>query len=646
MRRFPVTRFLPLLAAAIAAFAEGGLVGDVRAGGPPPLPGQELGTQPGQVDPGSFASSDVCRNCHFSGAPSEAAYLPTDTWAGTMMANSLRDPAFQAALTVAEQDVPGLGTFCIRCHSPLAYVRGSATADPSGAASLADPIDVHGVSCEACHRMVEDPAADQEPFLIGNARIFVDATTGKRGPYVSCQTAPDDPACSLSPGHDTIQSPAHASAALCGQCHQVTLPGRKLRDARGVETAEDFPIDTTWAEWKSSAFAGDGEDARTCQACHMARDLDGPVCNVFDAVERSGPPQHAFVGGNHWGIRAVMEADPDRAAEYPSAFDTALDRTLASLAAAASVTIVDSDVPDQPGAPFAVTVRVENLTGHKLPTGYAESRRAWVAVSFASGQEEVFALGGYDDATGTIDAEDDTHVYRARHGRWDGAEATVDGHLALHDVIVEDTRIPPRGFVAGPTTTPVGDIDYADGNGGWNHFDQVTLQGALPVGMAGGDGVLRVTLYYQSMTREHVEFLEAENRTDERGERLLEIYEATEAAPPIAMASAELAIVIPQPGGTGGGGGGATSNAATTGGAVVTASGVTSGGGGSLLDDESQHGVADDGCGCRAAGTSTRAVAPWAGLLAVALAGLARARARRAPEPRRGLKTQIAERGS
>jgi hypothetical protein len=618
--RFPRSRLvLPLLASAAAA-----LGGDAMAGGP--LPGQELGTQPGAVDPASFASSDVCRNCHFSGAPSEAAYLPSDTWAGTMMANAMRDPVFLAALTVANQDEPGIGTFCIRCHSPLAFVRGSATADPTGAAALADPIDVHGVSCEACHRMNEDPLDDGEPFLIGNARIHVDDVPDKRGPWVSCTTAPDDPTCSLSPGHETVQSPAHASSALCGQCHQVTLPGRKLRDARGVETEEDFPVDTTWAEWKASAFAGDGEDARSCQDCHMARDVDGAVCTTFDATERTGPPQHAFVGGNHWGIQAVMEAYPERAAEYPSAFDTALDRTLTTLQSAAAVTVTGSEPPTEAGGAFTITVRVENLTGHKLPTGYAESRRAWIAVSFVAGEEEVFALGGYDASTGTIEGEGETHVYQARHGRWDGERAVADHHLALHDVIVEDTRIPPRGFVADATTMPVGAIDYDDGEGGLRHFDEVELQGTIPAGLPAGPGVLRATLFYQSMTREHVEFLAAENRTDERGTALADIYEATDGAPPIAIARAEVEITIPDPGGTGGGGGAgpATSSASAGAGTTsATALAATSGGGGTLIDEESQ-GSGDDGCGCRAAGSDLRgrglvAVLPAAAAIAAAL---------------------------
>jgi hypothetical protein len=46
-----------------------------------------------------------------------------------MMANAARDPVFFAALAVANQDLPSVGTFCIRCHAPIGFVRGHATPD-------------------------------------------------------------------------------------------------------------------------------------------------------------------------------------------------------------------------------------------------------------------------------------------------------------------------------------------------------------------------------------------------------------------------------------------------------------------------------------------------------------------------------------
>src|SRR4051812_9701964 len=86
------------------------------------------GTKPGDlVSGGKFLNADGCSQCHGGGWMGDKTYLPSDTWAGTMMANAARDPVFFAALAVANQDAPGVGTFCIRCHTPIGFVRGHAT---------------------------------------------------------------------------------------------------------------------------------------------------------------------------------------------------------------------------------------------------------------------------------------------------------------------------------------------------------------------------------------------------------------------------------------------------------------------------------------------------------------------------------------
>src|SRR5262245_65715942 len=100
-----------------------------------------------------MASPAGCQSCHaglttLAGTP----YLAWDTWAGSMMANAARDPLFLAALTVAEQDRPGSGTFCLRCHTPSAFVESRAT--PGDGSGLTD-VDREGVHCAVCHRAVD-----------------------------------------------------------------------------------------------------------------------------------------------------------------------------------------------------------------------------------------------------------------------------------------------------------------------------------------------------------------------------------------------------------------------------------------------------------------------------------------------------------
>jgi hypothetical protein len=564
------------------------------------------GTKPGDLPNGGyFDAAEACANCHKakpSQPPEYREYFPIDTWAGTMMGNAARDPVFFAALTVANQDMDGAGTFCLRCHSPIGFVRGHAT--PADGSAF-DEIDQQGVGCDSCHRAtpLADPADPAFPYYLANAQLLYtdDINKTKHGPYADAN----------SPNHEAVQDLNIADSRFCGQCHQVTNPEVLLRDATGAPTTLEFPLDTTYEEWAASDYADGGASAQSCIDCHM-RKMAGewPITNLFQSPLRPDPRDHALVGGNHWGIQAVMQAYPERAMEHQQAFQMALDRTLESLESAATVTLVDAPAEVAPGATFEVRVRVENLTGHKFPTGYAESRRAWVALALvdAEGQERTL-LGGYDAATGEIQAEPPTHVYRAVHGLWNAAAGVgeKEEHLALHDMILSDTRIPPRGFVPSETTMPTAEIDFSDGAGGYRHFDEATFTVTAPVD-AHGAQKLSARVYYQSMTREYVEFLRTENTTDSRGEELHDIYMATGEAPPILVASAEGAVDLGERPGTGGGGpgsgGGDGSGGAGAGGTKPTAT------------EQGDEG----GCGCRAAGAADAGAGP---LTAAALAGLA-----------------------
>src|SRR5687768_18193674 len=115
----------------------------------------EGGTQPFELaiplDP-----PEGCVDCHGGFADS-----PIDAWEGTMMANAMRDPLFLAALTIANQDIPGIGDFCLRCHTPPGWLEGRCA---PGDTSLLIEEDFEGVTCDVCHRMVQAP----EGPLIGN----------------------------------------------------------------------------------------------------------------------------------------------------------------------------------------------------------------------------------------------------------------------------------------------------------------------------------------------------------------------------------------------------------------------------------------------------------------------------------------------
>lgn len=581
------------------------------------------GTKPGDLpNNGDFFSSETCTGCHRAlpntDPPQSKDYMPSDTWAGTMMANAWRDPVFTAALTIANQDVPGVGTFCIRCHTPIAFVRGRAT-PPDGSAfdpdtSLDGIVDGQGIGCDVCHRATTSPAPN-DPYILGNAQLVFgyeidpdEQKLIKYGPYENV----------ISEHHGGKKEPSLSNSRFCGQCHQVTNPEVMLRDASGTPTTIEFPLDTTFEEWASSDFRDGGPSEKSCVDCHMRR-KEGELSVAKFGPPRTNPRDHLIVGGNHWGIQAVMAADKNLAAERAASFQLALDRTLESLASAASVTLVEAPQQAAPGDEITVTVRVENLTGHKFPTGYAESRRAWIAVFLVdeAGVERPL-LGGYDADTGEIQHEPPTHEYRAVHGRWnnEAGKGEKEEHLALHDMIISDTRIPPKGFRASRTTEPTQEIDFSDGNGGYRNYDEASFTLTVPADAFGAQ-TLSARVYYQSMTREYVEFLRSENVTDDTGEKLMAIYEETGEAPPILVASEDAAIDLGAPPDTTG------SNGAGSG-----AGGSGDGGAGG---DGAANGARDDGgCGCRTPGNGNDRWLP-AALAALALASAAARRRRARP---------------
>jgi hypothetical protein len=497
----------------------------------------EQGDQPGQWDSGTPIESAVrCRGCHDRDSTfEETLYMPFDGWVGSMMANSQRDPLFRAALSVANQDVPNVGQWCLRCHSPQAYVRGHVMPPDAGGF---DAIDFEGVSCDVCHRSKVPANVVGAPF-VGNAQIYFEASTQKLGPY------PD----LLNSAHQGQQSSFTGSSELCGQCHSVHNPIGAWRAADGGTLAARFPLDTTYEEWKQSAFAQPDAGFASCADCHLPR-FGGPDGGTIYRVAKLGEPrerprQHALAGGNVWGLDAVQAANPTLAAEFAEQFALTKKFTLENLKGAATLELT-APTQVQAGTSAAVTVRVTNRTGHKLPTGYADGRR--VVVQLMVDGEVV--TGGFD--AGALLPDSQLRVYEVQHGR---AGVGVEEHLALHDAIVKDSRIPPRGFTPTAQTKPfgVGWFDLSDG--GIRDFDESSFNVPLKAELADGAKVtITARLLFQSTTPEYIHFLASENRTDESGRRLQEIYEATGKGAPIEMAKAQAELTVSRPSGAGGGG--------------------------------------------------------------------------------------------
>lgn len=520
------------------------------------------GTQPLSLTT-PISTPDNCTPCHSNyGSPSVE---PFRNWQGSMMAHSGRDPLMWAALAVSNQLAPHSGETCLRCHLPKGWLEGR-SAPEDGSQMTAD--DRQGVQCDACHRLVDPqnhpgaPAEDagilaglaQVPPTFGNAMMVVDPLDRLRGPFDILADLGFDP---HTPVRSTLVSPFHARSEMCGTCHNLRNPAFAKNpltgaweltpmDSANPDPGSGFPEQSTFDEWLQSAYAttaiyapqfgGNKTHVSTCQDCHMP-DVTGKDANL--GLTRTDLPLHTFAGANTF-IPRVLPFHPAFGAEVdPVALQDGIAASVANLRKAATVSGAISG--------GTLTVRVTNETGHKLPTGYPEGRRMWLAVRaldakrnvvFESGRY-VFStatLTGYGAAPGDPDHDPHLHVWEAEQGMSPEVAAAVglpagrSFHLSLNNVRLKDNRIPPRGFTnagfAAIDAEPVG-ATFADGQ----YWDDVTY----PVGTAAVTA--EVTLYYQTASREYVEFLRDENVTNAAGNILFTLYDEHGKSEPVEMAT-------------------------------------------------------------------------------------------------------------
>lgn len=253
--------------------------------------------------------------------------------------------------------------------------------------------------------------------------------------------------------------------------------------------------------------------------------------------ERPDMPQHGFAGANTWVVQSIRNSmlpdDADSLGLTQPAIDAASSRTIQMLQNASDMTL------SQVGG--SLKVRITNESGHKLPTGYPEGRRMWINVKFtnAAGQQ-IAERGAYDSATATLVTKD-TKIYEAKHGispaiaKLTGLTSGPAFHLALANKVYKDNRIPPRGFTNAAFnaigSAPVG-YSYADGQ----HWDDTLFD--IPAGAASAT----VTVYYQTTSKEYIEFLRDQNVTNTTGIDAYNAWLGAGKSAPVAMDSAAIAL--------------------------------------------------------------------------------------------------------
>jgi hypothetical protein len=146
---------------------------------------------------------------------------------------------------------------------------------------------------------------------------------------------------------------------MCGACHDVRAPG-------GAD------LETTYAEWSTSAFSQPGTDMKTCGGCHMPGS-SGLAADVPDAQSRT-------VHDHTMAALDVALGPFPRAAEQRKAIQLSLDSALQAKLCV--------------NGPNDITITLENgRIGHAWPSGATHDRRAWAEVSAYRNGALVFSRG-------------------------------------------------------------------------------------------------------------------------------------------------------------------------------------------------------------------------------------------------------------
>ena len=436
-----------------------------------------------------------------------------------------------------------------------------------------------GISCMVCHRM-KPPADSSLGYFLShtiNGNFETEPLGKLNGPFKTAEITQYPMKTGL--GVEPQGSEFLASSRLCGACHTINLP---IMDKPGCAAADGAPGCTsveqaTYLEWLNSDFQneyGAGPKAKSCQDCHMSAGYENAasglkvpaiqtrIATVQDTTypfsdhmaspadlnvrfRQEGYHRHEFLGLN--GIllqmfdQFVNEGGNNyilgvRLKDYMSGLTTDLSSAIANIQQQAATNTAKVTIPELTvrNGKLTALVKVENLTGHRLPSGVG-FRRAFLEFVVYQDGTPIFASGKTNSSGEIVDADGavlpteyfqdgsfQPHYYGGTHSKIDSPskvqiyeELTKDARgrfttsFLQRDEIVKDNRLLPAGYRHdGPpgiqipeyflnATRPEeinGDPAYTNGTG----TSVVTYEVAVPAGVDATRFMVRATLQYQS----------------------------------------------------------------------------------------------------------------------------------------------------
>lgn len=315
--------------------------------------------------------------------------------------------------------------------------------------------------------------------------------------------------------------------------------------------------------------APDITHAAKCQDCHM-RDGTGKACSQNSGVNRptdsiehpqSGQPIHDLTGGNAWVSWVLASAvsgspnhDPHNDALLnqgaglltldlnqgegidPVRLLAGVDRAMQQLQLAATIKNISYNASNG-----SLSFTLQNNTGHKLISGFPEGRRMFVNIRACSsdpcdGNNTIYEVNPYDTLAGTLKGlhynyqPDPLEIVTPAPDPLGPNEVYVDElvyethpsssltgehetfHFALATDRYKDNRIPPKGFRIADAAERLS-IPRWHGDPAPNYFTAEEYAGGyddVSVSIAPNAAVVEINLFYQTTSREYIEFLRDE----------------------------------------------------------------------------------------------------------------------------------------
>ena len=464
----------------------------------------------------TFQTSDRCVACHNGlTTPSGADVSIGFDWRASIMANSSRDPYWQASVRRESIDHPEsqpvIEDDCSVCHMPvtryeakqrgkLGEIFSQLPFDPNRERSRQAE---DGVTCSVCHQMSKEKFGTRESF---NGGFVIDSPEAKDdhaeyGPF-DIKAGRQRIMRTSSGGFVPKSQPHIRKSELCATCHTLYT---KALGPGGNEVGE-FPEQMPYREWLHSDY----RDKQSCQDCHMPEVHEQvPVTKVF-GVPRQGLHQHTFVAANFFmqGMLNRYREDLSVSA-LPEELTAAGQNTVAFLQSqAAQITIGSVEVRS---GRLQAGVFTANLGGHKLPTAYP-SRRAWVHFTVRDRDHKTIFESGALNPNGSIQGNDND----ADPARFEPhySEIKAGDQVEIYETIMKDqagrvttgllnavgylkdNRVLPKGFDKQTAEKDIAVFGNAAGDSGFTDRGSQVLY-SIPLGNSHGPYEVTAELWYQ-----------------------------------------------------------------------------------------------------------------------------------------------------